>query len=47
MARSISKINPEKASTSKPLGKPLPVDKYLGIDPAIWFYEVEDIDKNK
>ena len=29
-----------KASTAKPNGKPLPGDKYLGLEPAIIFYEI-------
>ena len=44
-AGSISKRNSEEASTAKPLGNPLPGDKYFGFDPAIWFYEIEDEDK--
>ena len=47
MEGSISKINPEKASTSKPSWKPPPGDKSIGIDPAIRFYEIEDGDKTK
>ena len=44
-AGSISKRNSEEASTAKPLGNPLPGDKYFVFDPAIWFYEIEDEDK--
>ena len=36
-----------KASTSKPLGKTTPGDKYLGLNPAILFYEIEDSDKTE
>ena len=43
MARSISKKNKVKGSTGKPSGKPPPVDKTLGIDPDILFYEIEDV----
>ena len=37
MSRTISTRNIAKASTVKPLTG----DKYLGIDPAIQFYEIE------
>ena len=47
MERSISKINIVKASTSKPLYKPLPEDKKIGLDTDISFYEIEDSDKNE
>ena len=39
--RSISKRNLIEASTAKPLGKPPPGDKTLGIYPDIHFYELE------
>ena len=47
MAKTISTRNVAKASTTKPLGKPLPGDKFLGIEPAIRFYEIEDGDKTE
>ena len=37
----------EKASTAKPLGKPPPGDKSLGLDPAIRFYLIENSDKSE
>ena len=41
MESSISKkMKTVKASTVKPNGKPPPVDKYLGIEPDIRFYEI-------
>ena len=43
----ISKINSAKASTDKCFGKPLPGNKYFGIDPDIRFYEIEDVDNNE
>ena len=36
-----------KASTPKPNRKPLPGYKTLGIDPAICFYEIEDVNKTE
>ena len=41
------KINTVKASTTKPNGKPQSVDKLLGIEPDIRFYEIEDVEKGK
>ena len=40
MAKTISKKISVKASSSKPSGKPLPVDKTLGLDTAIRFCEI-------
>ena len=34
-------------STAKPNGKPPPVDKTLGIDPYIHFYEIEEFDNTE
>ena len=45
MAKSISKRNPLKASTAKPLGNPPPGNKTLVINPDIRFYEIEYGDK--
>ena len=45
MARTISKRNTAKDSTDKPLDKPPPGDKSLGLDPDINFYEIEDVGK--
>ena len=36
-----------KASTANPDGKPPSGDKSLGIDPYIFFYEIEEDDKTK
>ena len=47
MARPISTRNIAKASTAKHLGNPPPGNKYLGLDPAIHFYEIEDDDNTK
>ena len=47
MERSIIKRNSEKALTAKPLVKPPPGDKTLGVETAIFFYEIEDGDKNQ
>ena len=47
MARSISKRSSLKASTAKPLGKPLPGNKYLGIDSDLRFYEISDSDETE
>ena len=44
-ARTISKRNSEKASTSKPSGNPPPGDKSLEIEPDIRFYKIEYDDK--
>ena len=41
MERFISKRNTVKASTAKPLGKPPPGYKSLGLDTDIWFYELK------
>ena len=40
MAKSISKRNPEKSSTAKPLGKPPLEYKSIGIEPDIKFYDI-------
>ena len=42
MERSISNRNTANSSTAKPLGKNPPGDKSLGIDTAIYFYEIEE-----
>ena len=44
MAKSISKRNPEKSSTAKPLGKPPLEYKSIGIEPDINFYDIEEGD---
>ena len=44
MANTISKKISVKASPAKPSGKPPPGDKILGLEPAIRFYAIEDID---
>ena len=44
MANTISKKIYIKASASKPLGKPPPGYKNLGIETAICFYDIEDDD---
>ena len=44
MAKTISKKISVKASAAKPLGKPPPRDKTLGLEPAICFYAIEDGD---
>ena len=41
------KMEAVEAWTAKPNWKPLPVDKYLGVDPDILFYEIEYIDKTE
>ena len=46
MAKIISKKISVKASASKPLGKPLPGDKTLVLEPAIRYYTLEDGDEN-
>ena len=47
MAKSISKKISVKASTVKPSSKSLPRDKTCGIDTAIRFYEIENIDETE
>ena len=47
MSKTISKKSAVKASSSKPLGKPLPGDKNLGIETAIRFYAIEDGDETE
>ena len=42
MAKSISKKIYFKASSAKPLGKPPPGDKTCGIEPAIFFHDIQD-----
>ena len=44
MGKTTSKRISVKASAAKPLGKPLPGDKILGLDPEICFYAIEDGD---
>ena len=46
MEKNVS-MKPAKASTAKTNGKPPYRDKTLGIDPEIWFYEIEDSDKTE
>ena len=46
MAKTISKKISVKASAAKPLDKPLPGDKTLGLEPAVRFYKVEEGDEN-
>ena len=41
MAKTVS-LKSTRASIAKPNTKPLPRDKTLGIDPVIFFYEIED-----
>ena len=45
MAKPISKKISVKASTDKRLGKPPPGDKTCGLELAICFYEIEDVDE--
>ena len=47
MAKSISKRSSVKYSIAKPLGKPPHGDKYLGLEPAIHFYLIEDGNKTE
>ena len=47
MAKSISKRNSATASIANTLGKPIPGDKTLGLEPYIRFYEIEDVDKTE
>ena len=47
MANPISMKISVKASTTMPLGKPLPGDKIFRLDPAIHFYEIEDRDESE
>ena len=47
MAKNISRKSSVKASSAKPLGKPLTRDKTLGLEPAIHFYERKDGDKTE
>ena len=48
MARSIStKMKTVKASTAKPNVKPPPRDNFIGIEPDIHVYEIEDGDKTE
>ena len=47
MERSIRKRNSVTASTSKPFGKPLPMDKTIGLETSIRLYEIEEGDKNE
>ena len=46
-ANTISKKISAKASAAKPLVKPLPGGKTLGLDPETWFYDIEDGDDTK
>ena len=47
MEKSISKRNYAKASTAKPLGKPPPGDKSLGVYTGICLYLIEDVYKTE
>ena len=47
MAKTISKNSSVKASAAKPLGKPPPGDKTLGLDTAICLYIIEDGDETE
>ena len=47
MVRTSSMINTAKYSTSKPSVKPLHGDNYIGVEPDIHLYEIEDIDKTE
>ena len=40
-------LKPIKDSTTKPDGKPPPINKRLWVDPSIHFYEIEDGDNNE
>ena len=42
MVKTTSKKVSVKASAAKPLDKPPPRDKTMGIEPEIRFYELED-----
>ena len=46
MASTIS-LKTFKALSDKPNYKPLPKDKTLGLEPAIFFCEIEDDDKTE
>ena len=47
MENTISKKISAEASAAKPLVKPTPGDKSLGLDTDIWFYAIEDIDDHE
>ena len=47
MERSIRKRNSVTASTNKPFGKPLPMDKTIGLETSIGLYEIEEGDKTE
>ena len=47
MAKTISKKISVKASSSNPLGKPLPGDKTFGIEIEIRLYDIEDCDETE
>ena len=47
MAKTISKKISANASAAKPLVKPLPGDKNLGLDASILFYTIEDGDETE
>ena len=47
MSKTISKKRYVIASVDKPLGKPPPGDKTLGIETAIRFYDIEDSDETE
>ena len=45
MVKTTNRIIPVKASAAKPLGKPQPGDKPMGVDPKILLYTLEDGDE--
>ena len=47
MEKTISKKISVKASAAKPLGKPPPGDKTLGIEPVVRFHAIEDCDNTE
>ena len=47
MAKSISKRNSATASIANTLGKPVPGDKTLGLEPDILYYEIGDGDNTE
>ena len=47
MYKTIVKKSSDKASVSKPLGKPPPGDKTFGIEPTIHFCAIEDVDETE
>ena len=45
--KTISKKSSVKYSAAKPLGKPLPGYKTLGLDPNTRFYSIEHVDETE